>query len=103
MKVANATATYTGGGIYLYTGQLDNKDYFFTADDYMDYVLLLDSDPYADMENCCYEEWQTLHKTGELGYDKANALKKDIMQWILNNKPKGNYLESEILKRLSRI
>ena len=69
MNITRAEATYTGGGIYVYTGQLSNGKYFMTADEWEDYVLLLDVDPDKYWDDNGFVEWQEEHKAGEI-YDQ---------------------------------
>lgn len=46
MKIKNAVATYTGGNIYIYTGQFVNGRYF-VASDLLEGVTIL-SKPFTD-------------------------------------------------------
>ena len=99
-SIAKATAIYTGGGIYLYVGQLADGTYFLTADDYMDYVLFLDTDPCTCIDDCCYEQWQSHHRIGDYSKEKALAFKKLVLEWVITNAPEGNYQKNEIIDRL---
>lgn len=56
MKIIDANATYTGGGIYQYTGRFDNGNYFQTWTDYEDYVQELDVDPEENWDDNDDEE-----------------------------------------------
>lgn len=100
-KITRATAIYTGGGIYLYLGQVDSGDYFFTADDYPGYVLFLNEDPENTIDECCNETWQYSHKVGEYTGRDADSFKKSILTWILENLPQGNYTAEELERRLT--
>ena len=105
-KIIKATATYTGGGIYIYTGQLENGDYFMTNDDlisYMAYVEFFNADPYEEFEDACNEIWQSEHHIGEYSDRKAYEFTKEILNWIIQQRPEGNYSVNEIESRLSKL
>ena len=63
-EIRKAEAVYTGGNIWLFHGQLSDGNWFLT-DDY-GCVLILDTNPDNDWENCCYEDWQKAHLIKEL-------------------------------------
>lgn len=102
-KIIKATATYTGGGIYIYTGQLENGDYFMTNDDFTVYVEFYNADPYENLDESCNEIWQHEHHLGEYSGQKALDFTKDILNWIIRKRPEGNYSVDEIENRLSRL
>ena len=56
IKVANAV--YTGGGIWLFYGELKNRKYFLTDDN--GYTYLLDEDP-SNLDESSTYEWQEEH------------------------------------------
>ncbi len=102
-NIKNATATYSGGGIYIYTGQLDNGDYFMTNDDFVVYVEFYNADPYKDFDESCNEIWQFEHHVGEYSGQEAYDFVKNIRTWIIQNRPEGNYSVEEIESRLSQM
>lgn len=59
----NVNAVYTGGGIWLFYGELSTGEHFLT-DDY-GFTLILDESP-ADFDESLYEEWQHRHTIKEL-------------------------------------
>ena len=70
MKIKNATAIYTGGGIYIYYGQLENG-LFFRACDGWDFIELCDSD--TSTEEADYYEFYEEHSQGTIsGTDYEN-------------------------------
>ena len=95
-KVVKANATYTGGGIYQYTGQLDNGHWFQTWTDWEDYVQELDADPELNWDESGYEDWQTEHTAVTHTKDAAMDITRQAMDWILRKSPVGNYSVSEI-------
>lgn len=103
MKVIRANATYTGGGIYQYTGQFDNGNYFQTWTDYEDYIQELDTDPEENWDDNDDEEWQNEHMvTGYYG-SEATEILKEAMKYIIDNKPLGNYSVGEVEDALNSL
>lgn len=96
MKIINANATYTGGGIYQYTGQFDNGNYFQTWTDYEDYIQELDTDPEENWDDNDDEEWQNEHMVTEHYGFEAIEILKEAMLYIIANIPVGNYSLGEI-------
>lgn len=95
--VKNATAQYTGGGIYIYYGELDNGLWFRTADEDM-YISICDSDTSVDEAD--YPEWYEEHEVKDVqGCDYENLF-NDIILWIMHNAPTGNYQVDELEKRM---
>lgn len=101
-NISFATAICSGGGIYLYLGQLDNGNYFLTDDDSIDYCLFLNESPY-DLEKSLYPEWQDSHKVSEYSGEEALGFNKKMLKWIIDNKPDGNYAECELETRLAKL
>ena len=59
----NVNAVYTGGGIWLFHGQLTSGEHFLTDDE--GDVLILNESP-ADFDESLFVEWQDAHKVREL-------------------------------------
>ena len=100
--IANATAWYTGGGIYIYTGETTSGDYFMTNDEAEDYVGFYNADT-ANLDESDYEDWQIAHRIGEYEGQDARDFTRKILEWIITNKPYGNYATGELEIRLSRL
>lgn len=96
MKVIRANAEYTGGGIYIYTGQLDNGNYFQTSTGWEDYVQELDADPEENWDENSDEMWQNEHLVEEHCGDEAMGILRQAMKYIIDNQPTGNYAVGEI-------
>jgi hypothetical protein len=56
--IKKANAVYTGGGIFIFWGDLEDNKYFMCDDD--GGVIILDSDP-TDFDVSLYVEWQEEH------------------------------------------
>ncbi len=100
-NIASATAWYTGGGIYIYTGMTDAGDYFMTNDEAEDYVGFYNADA-SNLDESDYEEWQNAHRIGEYSGQDARNFYKEILRWVIENHPYGNYAEGELENRLLR-
>ena len=101
-RVSRSNACYTGGGIYIITGQLENGHYILTSTDsdwYGD-VLIVNADPEADLEAATFPEWQDKHLVRETGWREGCEITIEAMEWILANRPDGNYLDSDIKQRI---
>lgn len=96
MRVIYANATYTGGGIYQYTGRFDNGNYFQTSTGWEDYVQELDADPYENWDDNSDEMWQNEHMVEEHYGSDATKILASVMKYIIDNQPTGNYSVSEI-------
>ena len=68
-----------GGGIYIYTGQLDDGNYFMAFDECDRYVLFLDIDPNEYWDDNGFIEWQEEHKTGEITGEEAKTFWKTML------------------------
>ena len=96
-KVIKANATYTGGGIYQYTGKLDNGHWFQTWTDYEDYIQELDVDPEEYWDDNDDSEWQEKHTVCEHEGEDALHITISAFDWIIANTPDGNYCTGDIL------
>jgi hypothetical protein len=95
--IKTATAIYTGGGIYIYYGQLNNGLYFRACDDF-DFISLCDADTSTEEADYCefYEEHEKASITGSTFEESWNA----VLLWIIHNEPDGNYWVSDLEGRL---
>ena len=98
LKIKNATADYTGGGFYLYTGQLEDGRYFVADNEYDSVCYLKES--YGELiDDWSNERWEEIY----IGTEENKNAFCDVLKWIKANKPKGNYLMTDIEATLSRI
>lgn len=106
MKALHGTAIYTGGGIYVLIGELDNGQFFF-GDNWCCDIFDADTREIGedDFLNCCYPEWQEQHIV-ESDTAEVLAMYKDFYTRLANGEPDitdgyedyNNYIASEILQ-----
>lgn len=97
---------YTGGNIYNYTGKLKDGNYFMADDSYFNGdnfdVTIVSSDPDKEKDDgAWYPEWQEEHLVEYLDETRAEEFTKQLLQWILKNKPEGNYDERDMENMLN--
>lgn len=97
-KIKSANATYTGGGIYQYDGQFENGNYFLCFTDWEPCMLELDADPGPDgsIEVSGDPQWQEEHTVRQLPTMESFKTLRSAFEWILQNKPAGNYTSGDI-------
>lgn len=104
MKIERVYPEYTGGGIYCFMGKLDDN-YFLADCDLMAswYDLrIIDVDPTLyDSDDVWQDEWQMKHYVKDV--NRCKTFMKNMFKWIIENKPEGNYLVSDIEDMLRRI
>ena len=95
MKIKRITnATYTGGGIYVFTGELEDGTWFvFSSED--EEITLLNKDP-SNLDESLYWEWMEPHI---VGYTDDTEV-RDVYRWLLDHPMDDNYLPSDIEKLL---
>ena len=90
---------YTGGGIYCFRGQLSDNEWFI-ADDVMFDVRIVDAAPWSVDEHgdelCWFDNWQKEHLISDLTIKESLIFFRDMIYWIRENKPKGNYSMSDL-------
>lgn len=112
VKFVSVDPEYTGGGIYVFTGELTDGNFFMADTSFYD-VRIVDADPSipADMSDdevwekygitrdedaWASVEWQEEHLVEDLIPDKAVAFFKEMLKWVKKNKPNGNYCEQDM-------
>lgn len=101
-KITRAEATYTGGGIYIYTGQLGSGEYFITSDiwDSGSCVLLMDVDPNENWDDNGEPDWQEAHTLYEIIDDsRADTNVEDFLLEVFDFLAKNNGMSSQDLDR----
>lgn len=83
---------YTGGNIYCFIGELADGT-FFVADDCGYDVRLLNGNVFeADWNEEVFDyDWQEAHLVADLSPTKSLEFFIDLLTWVINNKPEGNY------------
>ena len=97
MKIKNANACYTGGGIYIYYGQLENGLFFRACDDW-DFIELCNAD--TSTENADYIEFYEEHSKGTIVGKEYEILWNNMILWIMHHAPQGNYNINDLEKRI---
>lgn len=100
-KIKSATACYTGGGIYIYWGQLENGLYWRAADGY-EMIYICNADTSADNEEADYQEFYDAHTVKELYNDEFTAFWNEMLARIINSKDRENWCPEELTARLIR-
>ena len=113
LNIEYVTPNYTGGGIYVYTGKLKDGNYFIADDTYFGKegdtfspfdIRVVDTDPdkvYTDEDGYEYTllddiYYQEQHFIEDIEEDDAKEFTKMILQWVIDNKPEGNYQIGEM-------
>ena len=88
---------YTGGGIYVLTGQMENGDWFIGGLE-EDYVAFMDDDPWANDEQGFYNEWlyNEGHVKGEMSGKDSYDWFIEALTWVKENDPDSNYNGSDL-------
>ena len=106
-SIEYATPCYTGGGVYVYTGKLKDGNYFLGSDDWFsdkdNYFTfrIVNEDPDKFPDDCFFDEWQVEHLVKDLSIEENKELTKQVLNWIINNKPEGNYQIGDMQDLLS--
>lgn len=74
-------ANYTGGGIWVFTGKLQDGNHFIADDD--GDVLIVDAE--IDWDESFYPEWQEEHLVEELCDKKAKEFWKEMLDCLENS------------------
>ena len=107
LKIENVTPIYTGGGIYIYTGELSDGNYFIASDqsfagDYFD-IRIVDENPADYEEDFCNVTWQEEHLVSDVVGGEAREFTIQLLEWVLENHPEGNYQLGDIEAMLDSI
>lgn len=111
-KFKSVNPCYTGGGIYVFTGELEDGTYFMADTSFYD-VRIVNENPEipTDMSDdeawetygVCRDEdawasveWQEEHLVKDLNPTEAVAFFKRMLKWVKTNRPDGNYLSSDM-------
>ena len=80
-KIKTATAVYTGGGIYIYYGQLESGLYFRTFDD-SEVIYICNSD--TEAEEADHGEFYEAHTVEELTGEDFKIFWNTMLTHIIN-------------------
>lgn len=95
-KIEHATADYTGGNIYVYHGKWDIGQWFL-ADDDSEQIMIFDVD--TSGEEIFDPDYQELHHVASLFGRTYRKTFKDILDYVIQRRPSGNYDINELEAR----
>lgn len=81
-KLWKAHAVYTGGGIWLFYGKLEDGNFFLMDDD--GGVAILNADP-SDLDESLYDEWLTTHLIEELEGEELTAFQDAVLGEVVRS------------------
>lgn len=102
--IKRATAIYSGGGIYLYYGELENGNWIF-GDDYQ--LMEINTNPLADedtFDDSMFYEWQQKHLVREIPAEEYHKTLNALLDVIFKGDivpGYGNYSLTELETRYS--
>lgn len=96
MNIKTATAHYTGGGIYIYFGELHDGTFFRTCDEW-DSISICDAD--TSTEDADYCEFYEEHEIYSVEGDEFKREWDNLLDWIISHHPQGNYLPEDLERR----
>lgn len=107
LKIENVTPIYTGGNIYVYIGELSDGNYFIASDqsfvgDYFD-IRIVNENPADYEEDFGSVTWQEEHLVSDVVGSEAREFTIQLLEWVLENRPEGNYQLGDIEAMLDSI
>lgn len=106
-KVKSATASYTGGGWYVFLGEFSDGTYFIADYPYWD-LRIVNEDPRPTFwgddydTDAGYEPWQEAHLVKDVDSNTTEKFFDEMFKWILKNNPEGNYNSGDIKELMTR-
>ena len=100
-KIKSATASYTGGGWYVFLGEFSDGTYFIADYPYWD-LRIVNEDPRPTFwgddydTDAGYEPWQEAHLVKDIDSTTTEKFFDEMFKWILKNNPEGNYNSGDI-------
>lgn len=79
MRIKNVHAVYTGGGIWLFYGEMTDGKFFLTDDD--GNTLILNDSP-EDFDESLYPDWQEKHLFKELRGETRVRFCLNMLKWL---------------------
>lgn len=100
-KIKTATACYTGGGIYVFYGQLKSGLYFIAYDEW-EVIYICNADTSA--EESQYEDFYEQHAVEEIEGEAFKAFWNQMLSHVINGGAThgewSNYLKSDLEERI---
>ena len=91
-NIKQATAIYSGGGIYLYYAELKNENWIMGNDDWL---IIVNTNPLVDDESDYYE-WQMEHLVEEISENDYQKVLNRILETIFDGKTIAEYNNYDI-------
>lgn len=95
--IQSAEALHTGSNIWFFMAKV-NEGYLFVND--IEWMILVDENPFDNLDDSCYEDWQTAHQIRELSIEEQNEYFDVIMDYLKNTKyddeARGSFTDAEI-------
>lgn len=105
MKIKNVKPEYTGGGIYVFTGELEDGNYFLAdcpcSASYYSLRIVNENPDKCDPNEVWQEEWQLNHFVKDV--IRCKCFIRDMLKWIIKNRPCGNYCVYDIEEMLKSL
>lgn len=96
IKVTEAKACYSGGGIYFIWGKVNGQNFLVDAD--VPHLLYIIKNAYdIDDENCSTFEWYEANFLYTVNLRDNPQLKNAIVRYFKSNQPSGNYQLEDIV------
>lgn len=100
-QLKNVEATYTGGGIWVFTGELKDGTFFMHDDNFDTRILSQYPDPWE--EEPWFEEWQLEHLVKDLDTEKEGAaFQLAILKFIEKYKPETWDFDFDIIRNKAK-
>ena len=96
-EIKNATAIYTGGGLYIFYGQLTDGNWFRAYDEW-ECIEICNSD--TSVEDADYSEFYEEHTVETVTGEAYEIFWNEMLNWIISNKPEGNYDSDDLERRM---
>lgn len=94
LSVKNAVADYTGGGIFVFRGQLKSGEYFIASDVNFD-IRLVDKNPIkTDMWDD--PDWQEAHLIGDVYDDNRITMFENILMYCIDTNQYADDMEADL-------
>ena len=90
-KIIKATAVYSGGGIYLYYAEMENKQWIMGNDEWL---IIVNENPIVNeetFENSSYYEWQEEHLVKQISEEEYQEVLNKILETIFDGKSIKEY------------
>lgn len=98
-KITFANACYTGGGIYIYYGNLSDGTFFRTWTD-CECIEIVSENASIENDEADYQEFYDEYRIASLIGKEFCEFWNEMLKFIIEEQPKGNYLVSDLEKEI---